>query len=294
MVAERHRAAFVLLVVALGPIFACSNRFAGLGGPAMNEEPEEEIDASLPDTQIGEVAPLDVAPPGSAEPADVSIPVVDGGCPPGRIACDDFCIDPNLDPENCGSCGRRCTEETKFSRCIAQTCTCADSICSDSCVVKTEDPSHCGACGARCAASEYCAGTCRCRPGLVLCNGRCVDRAGDADYCGVCGRKCKGNESCVDGECRSQGCPTGRTRCGPGPASCFDLTRDSTHCGACDVVCATDQICVAGQCRNHAPAVGCTSCPCPSCNERYGDDARCCSPLPGHGRPICVEGSACP
>jgi hypothetical protein len=166
--------------------------------------------------------------------------------------------------------------------------------------VTAEAPKNCGTCGKTCAKEEWCrASACECRPGLTLCGTQCVDTNGDLFHCGSCPNECTNNQRCVSGACvaNSTDCPTGLTACGAdkGRSSCFNLQTDATHCGACGTVCAPDQLCIAGKCEKYAPAAGCSTCGgCTTCTALLGSAARCCSPLPGHTVPTCVDAPACP
>jgi hypothetical protein len=84
------------------------------------------------------------------------------GCPSGRTACGQNCVDEHTDFANCGSCGHACAANQV---CQAGVCTsaCAGSLtaCSGNCVNTATDPNDCGTCGHACAASQVCvAGVC--------------------------------------------------------------------------------------------------------------------------------------
>jgi hypothetical protein len=80
-------------------------------------------------------------------------------CAQDETACGSVCADLNLDPQNCGQCGRRCSPDMT---CTAGNCSCpagetACMVCTD----LQQDPLNCGGCGKSCAAGQVCrAGTC--------------------------------------------------------------------------------------------------------------------------------------
>ena len=91
---------------------------------------------------------------------DVIVPV-DGGCPAGRTACSNACVDTQTDVANCGSCGNKCA---------------ANALCQK------------GACQA-------------CPTGFLVCNGKCVDVTGDSKNCGSCGKTCPSGQVCAFANC---------------------------------------------------------------------------------------------
>jgi hypothetical protein len=154
--------------------------------------------------------------------ATVSIPdasVDDGGsgtdaftCSGGTLACGAKCVDPALDPANCGTCGKACGvgEVCSAGKCgIA--CQPGFSPCTGSgadggmtgpvCVNLMTDVNNCGACGKVCSGANgvpSCnAGTCgiACIGTYQDCdknptNGCEVDIASDGKSCGKCGHDC--------------------------------------------------------------------------------------------------------
>ena len=91
---------------------------------------------------------------------DSGVPTpVDGGlvCAGGTTTCGARCIDPAVDPSNCGGCGKVCSGNHAVGTCAAGTCTrtCVGSFedCdknpSNGCEVDTSsDPKSCGRCWA--------------------------------------------------------------------------------------------------------------------------------------------------
>jgi hypothetical protein len=168
-------------------------------------------------------------------------------CPKGLKACKGLCRDINIDPDNCGRCGKVCSANQlcRKGKCVAIPCTC----------------------------------TPRCAEGLTTCGGTCVDLATDHANCGTCGRSCSGNQVCVNGVCQAGGavCGNGVIEAGEqcdganlGGQTCVGLgfaggtlactnacMFDTSACtGACstpadcpgtDTVCST-RTCVGGHC----------------------------------------------
>jgi hypothetical protein len=100
-----------------------------------------------------------------------SAPVCNGGkcdfqCQAPFIRCDDTCIDPRSDLDNCGGCKKTCPVVS------GGVATCADNQC-----------------GVSCAA------------GLSACNDQCVSTHDDPQNCGSCGRNCPGKRLCAFGLC---------------------------------------------------------------------------------------------
>ncbi len=80
---------------------------------------------------------------------------------PGFELCSfDACADTRSDPENCGSCFRRCDSTTT---CVAGECVCSGAgltLCGTTCVDLSSDPSHCGSCGTFCSSGSCATGVC--------------------------------------------------------------------------------------------------------------------------------------
>ena len=149
-------------------------------------------------------------------------------CAPNTADCNgnpaDKCeIHTDLDPNNCGMCGKKCPAGTN------QTATCTNSACgvacqagftdcdknpANGCEVQTgSDTSNCGTCGNVCptgggAKASCAASTCSlvCAAGTGDCNKMAADGceamfATDPKNCGVCGQDC-GAGKCVSGACQ--------------------------------------------------------------------------------------------
>jgi hypothetical protein len=87
----------------------------------------------------------------SVDDADNSV-AVDGAlvCGDPLVICNNQCVDPSLDPENCGTCNNICD----FSVCnngACLDCTAEGSVCGRQCADLARDPDNCGFCGNPCA-----------------------------------------------------------------------------------------------------------------------------------------------
>ena len=182
-------------------------------------------------------------------------------CPEGRIVCSDRCVNIAFDPDDCGSCGRRClnTEVCSGGSCVFP-CPSGEIRCSGTCVDPTTDRNHCGACGMYCSGGQICVnGSCKplCPSGRLECAGTCIDPLTDSDHCGSCSIKCSTSSSftyafsCSGGVCAKSDCSSGRANCDlKNNNGCeVDLMTDPNSCGACGFVCPTGKSCVAGLCK---------------------------------------------
>lgn len=80
-------------------------------------------------------------------------------CTDPSIVCNEQCVDPMSDPENCGDCNTLCASGV----CIEGTClVCAadQSVCGQSCVTVATDPDNCGGCDQPCASGLCSNGQC--------------------------------------------------------------------------------------------------------------------------------------
>jgi hypothetical protein len=189
----------------------------------------------------------------------------------------------DVDPQNCGACGRVCAFEHAASICLDGECTL--TRCDDDHHDFDGDPRN--GCEAVCVVSEG---------GVEVCDYRDNDCDGAVDEehlpletnvrnCGACGNDCRrfpnGSFTCVDAACALVNCEPGfRDLDGDVDTGCeyacvptnggieicdtldndcdgatdedFDLRSDTEHCGGCDEVCLTPNAtaaCVDGRCR---------------------------------------------
>jgi hypothetical protein len=96
----------------------------------------------------------------SSDDADNSLPV-DGAlvCVDPLAICDDQCVDPSLDPANCGACNNVCD----FGVCndgICLDCSAEGAVCGRQCTDLARDPDNCGFCGNPCASGLCNSGQC--------------------------------------------------------------------------------------------------------------------------------------
>jgi hypothetical protein len=200
----------------------------------------------------------------------------DARCGAGMKCCGARCIDPMVDPANCGKCGAPCSGGHASSACQAGVCTlgsCAAGWAdcnkdpADGCEAKLDfDVNNCGMCGVMCAIAHAAAlcgpGGCylsACNFGYDDCNSDAKDgcetsTTSDLKNCGGCGMQCgalpNAVVACVNGAC-------GLTACKPGFADCDrmakngceqPITNDRNNCGGCGVACGMGQVCVNGAC----------------------------------------------
>ncbi|MBM4376225.1 MAG: choice-of-anchor L domain-containing protein [Deltaproteobacteria bacterium] len=170
---------------------------------------------------------------------------------PGSTLCGEACTNTNLDPLNCGACGKACAkgEVCSMGGC-GLTCLGGTTKCGDACIETKNDPKNCGECGKACADGLLCAaGTCvlSCADGGGKeCNGLCADVQNDEANCGDCGKACGPTEVCSKGQCVLE-CQDGLAKCSSG---CVNLTNDPAACGSCNKSCdvAAGQVCSQGLC----------------------------------------------
>ncbi|MDP2273085.1 MAG: hypothetical protein Q8K32_20270 [Archangium sp.] len=196
-------------------------------------------------------------------------------CAVPLLACGNTCVDPRVDPENCGGCGLVCPPGglCDQSSCQGLSCPSGTHACGPACV-GDDDVLNCGACGNVCNPGEACvANQCRlnCSAGQTACGGQCVRTATDPGHCGGCGQPCQGGEVCASGLCVPSACAPPLALCALGTI-CVDPRFDPDNCGGCGVVCPAvpqatrvcdDQICSRTACNpgfadcNGALADGC-------------------------------------
>jgi hypothetical protein len=134
-------------------------------------------------------------------------------CPAGLTDCNGICVDPDISPTNCGSCGNVCIQGREA---------CCNGVCR---LLTTTE--NCGFCGNACQEDQDC------------CNRVCT-WLNTIKNCGACGRKCDPGEQCRMGQCV---CPSGRVKCGNiccptgqdcCSGKCTNTQNDPQHCGRCN------------------------------------------------------------
>jgi hypothetical protein len=119
----------------------------GSSGDAPDAGAVNDGDAAIDDAGNGDLGQDDSGPDG---------PLV---CTEPLLICNDTCVDPSLDPENCGDCNNICATGV----CLSGTCLLCgpdESVCEQRCLNLSTDPDNCGACGVPC-------------PSGLCSNGRC-------------------------------------------------------------------------------------------------------------------------
>jgi alpha-tubulin suppressor-like RCC1 family protein len=185
------------------------------------------------------------------------------GCLPGAVDCFGRCVDLDVDPDNCGTCGVSCGG---FA-CNSGMCDCGTrSFCFGvGCVDTDTDPRNCGACGNDCGAGPCVGGTCQlaCGPGTADCdldpfNGCEVGLQTDSANCGQCGRRCPSPTEPLD-HVSTGGCSVGNCvyTCAPGWGDCdrapdsgceIPITNDPFNCGGCGRACGAGGRCNLSTC----------------------------------------------
>ena len=134
---------------------------------------------------------------GCADPTSIACPIGDAA----------ICINPTVDPKNCGACGTVCVGNHV---CDSGHCRCPSGLseCGYQCVNLRSDPANCGGCEVIClSGGPLCNnGECSasCDPGLTQCDSSCVDTAADAANCGDCGKACTAGDTCEQSRCVTQ------------------------------------------------------------------------------------------
>jgi len=111
---------------------------SGDGGPGDDAGSPDDTDAS------------DDGSPGEPEPLV---------CAGGQVICNDQCVDPSLDYENCGHCNNICESGVcNGSKCLV--CEATQVVCGRQCVNINTDPDNCGTCGHPCTSGLCSNGVC--------------------------------------------------------------------------------------------------------------------------------------
>ncbi|RME29100.1 MAG: hypothetical protein D6806_01840, partial [Deltaproteobacteria bacterium] len=184
-------------------------------------------------------------------------------CPAGQIACNDVCVDPKTDSENCGECGVVCQFENATAECVGGECvmTCLDgwADCNyydgDGCETNLQvDSENCGTCGNICPWGDCVNGQC---------TGECTDKDGDGFEDAACGGIDCDDSNADIGPNAYEGGPPGSGVCVDGiDNDCDGLTDgDEGACASCTDdtdcddgnACNGEESCVWGEC---VPGVG--------------------------------------
>jgi hypothetical protein len=161
----------------------------------------------------------------------------------------------NIDPDNCGSCGNKCTNAPCVrGKCRPLTCPSqVDVICNGVCTAVYKDPKNCGSCGHECFEGtcvtnfdfKGVCSTCS-QENPDECNGSCTNFSSDRKNCGGCGIACTDFEECSINKCVACGLdPSRPTLC---EGTCTNTNTDPGNCGTCNKLCGDDEYCFAGEC----------------------------------------------
>ncbi|MFN8593466.1 MAG: hypothetical protein U0031_18565 [Thermomicrobiales bacterium] len=204
---------------------------------------------------FGLLAGLDVAKPSEAKPKKKK--PKPKPCGRGAIRCGRKCVNPLLDPKNCGKCGRACLAGQA----------CVTGSCQDS----------------------------GCPGNQTSCSGTCVNTQTDSANCGTCGNTCTGGQTCIDGQCIVTGCGANQLDCGNGVcAGGANPCCSYLDCGAGsgDLVCdTTTHQCVCntagkGICKRFTNGAGICNVCCGDGSHTCIDDTVCVD-IPGTGISTC-------
>jgi hypothetical protein len=207
-------------------------------------------DGAVPEDLAHDAAAADLAKPpdlsgGSAQDASVAMDLAsaadltgaDMSCVSPFMLCQNMCIDPQSDPDNCGNCGNFCAAPNAIGACKNGACVFScipgfgdcDSLPGNGCELSlTSDRHHCGSCTTDCtdgsAGGKCIMGACGCETSLDC----------SATYA----------DQCVGNACM----------CGNFPACAFGTQRCRSGVGLCLLVkgqpCAADADCYSGSCPN--------------------------------------------
>jgi hypothetical protein len=173
-------------------------------------------------------------------------------CPTGTIncggVCGNQCVNPNQDPQNCGTCGRKCPDLSVIPQATVL------ALKAKHIVFTCAGPNPDGGlpeCKPTCERVlppwgaqiwQDCDGDFESTvqdPTNPAYNGCEVNAFGNKDNCGACGKACqvvchtKKGSPTYDQICD---CPSGQTWCAP-PGECVDTNNHPLHCGSCGNAC---------------------------------------------------------
>jgi hypothetical protein len=145
-----------------------------------------------------------------------------------ELDCGGVCVQRLHDPDNCGTCGHRCSASQVCSGgTCGDMCPATSTNCSRACVNVMVDHDNCGSCGHVCPNNQQCiGGTCGCATarGMTLCDDHCVILDSDRVHCGSCGNECL--TTCAS---RAATCDSLGVHCGPAGDGCGN----QLECGTC-------------------------------------------------------------
>ncbi len=219
-------------------------------------------------------------------------------------------VQPNVDPQNSGSCGHVCDlPGTAENGCVDGVCaalTCdqdlgdCDGVTENGCETQLlTDSDNCGGCGQSCdlpnSQAQCQAGQCAissCDTDFADCdelvdNGCETNTAGDVENCGACGITCgpydNATAQCAAGSC-AMSCDDGFGDCDESPDNgCEVQLGTDTDCAACGNDCSNEFDKAAGTCVDGACAMGdcedgyadCDGNSANGCEMELGTDANC-------------------
>ncbi len=178
------------------------------------------LDAGTPDAGPADAGTPDAGPAdaGSAPDGGAGIDAghgggLDAGNGGGVAAvtqCKGVCTDLDLDANNCGACGARCSSSQVCRGGACARCPSKDTQCKDQCADLMADNANCGACGKVCTGKN---GTCVggvCSPcDGAVCGNACVWLDKDHANCGACGNACGADQCCVNSQCTPRSSTSG-------------------------------------------------------------------------------------
>jgi hypothetical protein len=244
-------------------------------------------------------------------------------CPTARTCCNGACTDLTSDIQNCGTCGKSCTDQQvcQDGACITKSC---DTGQLHQCYLPAQDdygncvndcPAGSSACRGSCArqlAKEKrdCDASFSCPSSLSCCGSTCKNFVTDLENCGACNHPCpvpaNSSPTCTNGACGFI-CNAGFFACGDHcctagagaiccNGTCTNLNSDVQNCGSCNNVCPapanSSPTCANGVC-GFVCIAGFTQCG-NTCHDLITDPNDCgaCDKVcagPANSRPTCAN-----